>query len=815
MSGWSFLSKAEGFLDRVLEEQSKERSKKAHDPSELKRTTTPAGKWQERLTKVANQFASADTVDETLVAPAEPGRFADDLYDSHVETEPILPSASLLIAPVIELTELQQSAIFPANMPSHLSSDLAAQPSNGRHTLKPIGSENAPTTDLKPLSESQYSPAASIISRNSSLTSVQPAVFQEAISFSHKEPKESNELLREDYKRLEQDLQQCEARRLEEMQSSAERISALESRLAYFSNEQISTTSAVAKSSAASSFDKILAEKDRRIALLLGEGDLLSKKELQNTSNAKKLRTRITELEGLIATSLKAVEKADDTSVALKKENQSVQENLKRSESKVKELQRFEIEVADLKREKQAQMKVIADLNRQLTDADETISQNVTVWTQLQAEKGKTSTLQTQIGSLLLEAKATAEENASDLEELQGRYNRFVDRSDEMKEEKDTEIHRLEGEIEELRARLEESTTSTSELSQTKLLRQIEALQTQYALARQNWARIEESLMLRSNHAERERDELRVEEDALRTRLRKLAVQKKTSDEEKSALGSKLRALETQGKDLEEQKSAIERKRREIEVEMEQRRLTWLAEKESIHASIETRVQDKLAEERSSYISSQNQSPFLNDAPNRAPFSFQHHIPDSPQHSERSRPNLLSRRSNQTSRVPQRRTTPSMFSMTDELQSVQSPPPQSLEDEILSPSVSSVHLRAPTEISVSTLSASTNIGIIERVTANARKLELEMQILREDLTRVTRQRDEAMEECVSMESLREEITELKRTHENLLDIKTKTQSKFEATLDLLGEQTEENEQLKEDIVDMRKMLSEISASKVK
>lgn len=56
--------------------------------------------------------------------------------------------------------------------------------------------------------------------------------------------------------------------------------------------------------------------------------------------------------------------------------------------------------------------------------------------------------------------------------------------------------------------------------AQAKLFRQIETLQTQYAVSSENWRRIEESLTARMTGLEKERDELSRKEHDLRQKAR-------------------------------------------------------------------------------------------------------------------------------------------------------------------------------------------------------------------------------------------------------------------------------------------------------
>lgn len=71
-----------------------------------------------------------------------------------------------------------------------------------------------------------------------------------------------------------------------------------------------------------------------------------------------------------------------------------------------------------------------------------------------------------------------------------------------------------------LRSREEESSTSATSSAQAKLLRQIEMLQTQHAIASQNWQRIEGSLQHRNENLEKEKNDLtkKLEEEKKKTK---------------------------------------------------------------------------------------------------------------------------------------------------------------------------------------------------------------------------------------------------------------------------------------------------------
>jgi len=80
----------------------------------------------------------------------------------------------------------------------------------------------------------------------------------------------------------------------------------------------------------------------------------------------------------------------------------------------------------------------------------------------------------------------------------------------------------LENRLEVLHARAEEVTTGAVSDVQTKLLRQVEVLQTQYSIAIENWQGVEGSLLHRIKSLEEEKDEMAKKEGDLRRRNRDL-----------------------------------------------------------------------------------------------------------------------------------------------------------------------------------------------------------------------------------------------------------------------------------------------------
>jgi len=118
-------------------------------------------------------------------------------------------------------------------------------------------------------------------------------------------------------------------------------------------------------------------------------------------------------------------------------------------------------------------------------------------------------------------------------------------------------------------------------------------------------------------------------------------------------------------------------------------------------------------------------------------------------------------------------------------------------------------------VSVSTVAAGPSVQLVERMSAAIRRLESEKVAGREELARIQRQRDEAraeivtlMREAESNKAARVRVTELETELEQLKD-------RYETTLELLGEKTEEVEELKGDVADVKAMYRELVERTIK
>lgn len=118
-------------------------------------------------------------------------------------------------------------------------------------------------------------------------------------------------------------------------------------------------------------------------------------------------------------------------------------------------------------------------------------------------------------------------------------------------------------------------------------------------------------------------------------------------------------------------------------------------------------------------------------------------------------------------------------------------------------------------ISESTVGAGPSVQLVERMSATVRRLESERAGSKDELARVTTQRDEARQQVVDlMRELEEKNLSDDRVKEldaQLVDL----DQRYQTTLEMLGEKSEQVEELQADIADLKKIYRELVDSTMK
>jgi predicted RNase H-like nuclease (RuvC/YqgF family) len=112
-------------------------------------------------------------------------------------------------------------------------------------------------------------------------------------------------------------------------------------------------------------------------------------------------------------------------------------------------------------------------------------------------------------------------------------------------------------------------------------------------------------------------------------------------------------------------------------------------------------------------------------------------------------------------------------------------------------------------ISVSTVGAGPSVQLVERMSATVRRLESERAASKDELIRLINQRDEARQEVVE---LMREVEEKRKLNNRVRELETQVvqlDERYQTTLELLGEKSEQVEELRADIADLKKIYREL------
>lgn len=118
-------------------------------------------------------------------------------------------------------------------------------------------------------------------------------------------------------------------------------------------------------------------------------------------------------------------------------------------------------------------------------------------------------------------------------------------------------------------------------------------------------------------------------------------------------------------------------------------------------------------------------------------------------------------------------------------------------------------------VSASTAAAGPSVQLVERMSSAVRRLESEKVATKEDMARLSAQRDEARAEIVA---LMKEVEVKRAADKKLVELEVEVQeikSRYETTLEMLGEKSEMVDELRSDIDDIKAMYRELVERTVK
>ena len=268
--------------------------------------------------------------------------------------------------------------------------------------------------------------------------------------------------------------------------------------------------------------EKTLAVKDEKIALLIEEGQKLSQTELKHMTVIKKLRAKTTEDERSATEAKHLAEKHEKTMREAQERTKRAEAAEKRAMEKVKGLARLEKDLVTTRADRDDKDILIRDLQMQLSEVTSAAkeSEEKARAEALEVERRRVADLSDELSSVRTEKEFAEKEHQNVLRELREKSEREKERARISEIERQGEQNILESRLEAYRARAEEASAGQGGDVQAKLLRQIETLQNQYAVASENWQGIEGSLLSRVTALEKERDDITKREADMRRKAR-------------------------------------------------------------------------------------------------------------------------------------------------------------------------------------------------------------------------------------------------------------------------------------------------------
>ncbi|OLN92905.1 Protein sgm1 [Colletotrichum chlorophyti] len=641
--------------------------------------------------------------------------------------------------------------------------------------------------------------------------------------------------LRTQVEALESRLEQTAKEQQEEIHRYVEQFEALQAKLQFLARDATDAARKSAVAAPAGTFERNLAERDEKISLLMEEGRNLAATEQKHRTIIKKLKSQLADNEKMMAGVRTHNDKLTTEldmlrprAIRVEELEQSNQELRIKSNGMQDELNALRVEIAS---NKSTIDKLRDDLRKASDQANSAVARaNEEA---LVKEKCRAKDLEDTIAALQVEKNLIAERAKASAVEAQERATQAAERARIMELEMKGELQAMEGKLEAMRALAEEASSGAVGDTQAKLLRQVETLQTQHAIAAENWQRIEASLVTRVSNLERERDDALRRESEMRKKARETANRCKRQEEELQELTIK---VPNHQRDIEAYQARIEglQKRAEdaeaallqVKADLERQQTAWKMDKTD--SDRRPWLEDHLTGVPSR-IQSRPDSPLLS-IPTRTLSSDllllqsvsgrgrKISTPASGADGFHEGSSAGRRLSGQPPRPPLS-TGGSGLPLAASSASFELPP-----DSLPTPTshvgekedmfegveiASSPRQMVQDMVSVSTVGAGPSVQLVERMSAAIRRLEAEKVTSREELARICGQRDEARAEIVA---LMKELELGKMASNRVAELEAEVSelnSRYQTTLELLGEKSELVEELRADVQDVKAMYRDL------
>ena len=636
------------------------------------------------------------------------------------------------------------------------------------------------------------------------------------------------------------DHEKAEKQRQEEMHAHLERIDALQAKLQYLAKETVAAAKEANASAASGSLEAKTAEKDERIALLMEEGEKLSKTELRHLQTIKKLRAKTAEDEKSATELRKKLDRVERSEVELKQKLRRAEAAERQANEKVRQIAIIEKQVDEMKVDRERAADLIRTLTTQLKETEQKVktAQEEAKNKAIEIDKNRVAELENALEDATIEKKLAEDRAKSETRKLREEADRQRERFSVREVELKNEIASLDSRLEAMRARAEEASSEggVSGEGSLKLLRQVEQLQSQYSLAKGNWETIEGSLNARLSALEQERDEATKREADVRKKARDAANKTRRAEDELEASSEQISTLNSDLRTCRDELASLRKAFEQADAALADAKSDQDHQKRIWESEFASRLEDEKGRwqrQNASHLAvspSTSSRKFSSHDPRRPSgrigglndlSALQVHLPEHRPSSRRSSgfpttPNLP------TPGTPNREASPSLsrqesmlnFTSLPPTPSIEVPDPELAHSQTYYNEAPSPHRTINDLVSTSTTAAGPSVQLVERMSAAVRRLESEKAAHKDELTRLLSQRDEARDEIVvlmrEVEGKRLKDGEVEALRGELREVK----GRYEACLQMVGEKEEEVEELRGDVGELKRIYRELVESKV-
>ncbi|KAH3679256.1 hypothetical protein WICMUC_001136 [Wickerhamomyces mucosus] len=520
-------------------------------------------------------------------------------------------------------------------------------------------------------------------------------------------------------------------------------------------------------------------DKDAKIQQLLNEGEELSKRELKANNLIKKLKSKESDQEFEIKTLSNSLDLLETEKKQLKDSLKKSQDSEKQSSIRIKSLQ------AQLDNQIQSNKDEISR-NQQLSANIEELSQAIIT------EKSK---------------------HSKEIHEFDRKLDKSQIKLETASEEHDLEVKRLEEKIEQLRFQSENAQTlSNSNESYLKLTRQYDTLQIQYTSATENWQSIEASLMNKINNYEVEIDQLKSKIKASETKILLLSNDLNFKIIEFDDLLNSKKKLSNDFSKLEIKLSTLSDSLNESEDQLQQNHIKFTQEKSILEnkiSNLEKQIRDQI----------QPHHLYINES------SLSFNSPSISLHHGNSSVTSLKSTQQRWDTVPrdigfgESSTTPltsrkpsayfipnASFDENDDdsdFENGNNTTPKAPQSPVSQYIQTGSHISKTHENNSSSLIGSSNAQLLGKMSNQVRRLEAELSSMNEDLERLENEKKQANEEIVRLMKDNENVDAYKSRIKELEEDVESYSRRHEQMLEILGEKSEQVEELKADVQDLK------------